>query len=651
MSFHPASFFHSALSVFASLSIVGKARLALACLGLLEGGFLLFADKPWNVEIPEGKEPRLEDHVTVYGWIGSLIGLGVTGGLFATAKWWTAPLRGERSTLNAQHSTPKWFWAMVAAAMVLTSWFAIPRLDESLWDDEDYNVRYSILGRFQRSEETGEVKFRKVPWLDTFYDYREPNNHVLHSLLARTSLTAWSALTRPSGLPFAEWPLRLPAFVFGLAAVGAVAWLGKEFFGPRAGVLAAFLLAMHPWFIRYASEARGYSMSLFLLPVAFVVWRRCLALGDWKWWITYAVVQWAAIYSYPGVLVALAMLNLSALPLLLWSGESARPFRVQSGRWFAANCFSAIAVIQLMLPLYPQAKAYFAYETSRNITLGWSWIQSTLSFLGVGAPWAGEMPEHHPSLTGLLGTDSALLPLVVGLLSGLTLLGFFRFLKKDGMSATVALVVVLPPVITFLISVSRKHLIYSSYVIYALPGLVVFVAVALTWLAASAARLPGGRIFSALIPGVFLAGFFLLTAPTRNRLAAHPLQPTRDAVLLSRGTLDPWDAKARNILTASFCIPPYLYDGNLQRLNSPEELIALLRRADRERKTLVLNIGMPWAAREFSPKMWSLFNDPALFTDRIHLYGFDAGLDRIVATYVPGSAEGFDFTAFQGPGR
>lgn len=649
MSFSPASFFHSIPSAFRSLSLCGKVRLILVCLGLLEGGVLLFAEKPWNVDIPEGNDPRLEDHVTVYGWIGSLITLGVTALLFATAKWWTAPVPSLSPRPSAP-GTPRWFWIFVAAAMLLTSWFALPRLDESLWDDEDYNVRYSILGRFQRSDETGEVKFRTLPWLDTFYDYREPNNHVLHSLLARTSLETWRALTRPAGLPFAEWPLRLPAFLFGLAAVGAVAWFGKEFFGPRAGVLAAFLLAMHPWFIRYASEARGYSMSLFLLPMAFVLWRRCLVFGEGKWWIVYAVIQWAAIYSYPGVLVALALLNLLALPLLLWSGETAQPFRVQSGRWFAANCFSAMAVIQLMLPLYPQAKAYFTYETSRNITLGWSWIQSTLAFLGVGAPWAGETPEH-PSLTGLLGSEGFLLSLVVGLLAALALLGFFRFVKKGGVSAAVALVIVLPPVITFLISVSRKHLIYSSYVIYALPGLVVFVAVALAWLAVSAGRLPGGRIFSALIPGMFLAGFFLLTAPTRNWLATNPLQPTRDAVLLSRGTLDPWHASAGKILTASFCIPPYLYDGNMEKLDSAEEFIALLRRADRENKPLVLNVGMPWAARAFSPKMWEMFNSAELFTDRVHLRGFDAGLDRIVATYIPGSAEGFDFSSAAGPGR
>lgn len=648
MSFPSASFFLPISQFFSRLSPPGRARLGLACLALGQALFLLLGDKPWNVEVPEGKDPRLGDHVTIYGWVGTLIGLGVTAGLFATARWWMAPFPMP-VPLPATPQTPRWFWIFVAAAMVLTACFAVPRLDESLWDDEDYNVRYSILGRFQRSDD-GEVKFRKLPWLDTFYDYREPNNHVLHSLLARTSLEIWSAVTRPSGLPFAEWPLRLPAFFFGLAAVGSAAWFAKEFFGPRAGVLAACLLAMHPWFIRYASEARGYSMALCLLPLAFVLWRRCLARGNWRWWIAYAVTQWAAIYSYPGVLVALALLNLLALPLLLWSAESARPFRVQSGRWFAANCFAALAVIQLMLPLYPQAKAYFAYETSRNITLGWPWVQSTLSFLALGVPWTGESPEY-PSFLALAGAQPVWLGVFSGLLGALALLGFFRFLKKDGLSAAVALVIVLPPIITFGISVSRKHLIYSSYVIYALPGLVVFVAVALAGLALGVGRWPGGRIAAALLPGAFLAGYFLVTAPPRNWLASNPLQPTRDAVLLSRGSLDPWDPRAAHIFTASFCIPPYLYDGNLQRLSSTEEFIALMHRADREKKKLVLNIGMPWAARAFSPKMWELFSDPSLFQDRVHLRGFDSGLDRVVATYVPGSAARFDFSAYQGPGR
>lgn len=645
-----AFFFHSFIAATLSPSAAGRARLCLAILGVFQIGFLIFAENPWTIGLVPEENPKPKDYVALYSWVATVWTFVGTVVLYLTADWWTMPLTRSKAMDESRLAAPRYFWPVVAGAMLFTACFAVPRMNHSLWDDEDYNVRYSILGRFQQDDDTGTVKFKKLSWLDTFYDYREPNNHVLHSLLARTSLGIWSVIARPSGFPFEEWPLRVPALLFGLAAIGTVAWFVKEYFGPQAGLIAAGLLSMHPWFIRYTSEARGYSMVLCLMPVAFVLWRRCLTDGSWKWWAAYAVVQWATIYTYPGVLFAFAMLNFLAMPLLAYSRKSAGPLDAQMGRWFAANCISAMAVFRLMLPLYPQAKAYLEYESSRNYLLGWSWIQSTLAFLAAGAPWAGET-SFHPSLSGVFSSHPALLLPVLGGIVGLVVLGFFRFLKKDRITAALALVIVLPPVMTFGISLARRHLIYSSYVIYVLPGLVAFAAVGIIWFAREVGRLSGGRYFSVALTAALLAGFFFLTAPTRNWLAAHPLQPTKDSVLASRGTLDPWDAKADQILTASFCIPPYLYDANILRLNSWEELIALLRRADREQKTLVLNIGMPWAARAYSPAMWKLFNQPELFQDHKHMRGFDSGLDRIVATYIPGSADSFNFTEYETGGR
>ena len=77
------------------------------------------------------------------------------------------------------------------------------------------------------------------------------------------------------------------------------------------------------------------------------------------------------------------------------------------------------------------------------------------------------------------------------------------------------------------------------------------------------------------------------------------------------------------------------------------EFIAVLKRADRENKPLLFNIGMPWAAREDSPGMWSLFNNPQLFSAPRTFPGMDAGLDRTVALYKAGSADSFDFSPYK----
>ena len=114
-----------------------------------------------------------------------------------------------------------------------------------------------------------------------------------------------------------------------------------------------------------------------------------------------------------------------------------------------------------------------------------------------------------------------------------------------------------------------------------------------------------------------------------------------------RGTLDPSSAGQESVRTASFCIPPYLYDAHMERLDSAGAFIAALRRADKEGVPLLLNVGMPWAARQYSPQMWSLFTNRELFEEPVHLRGFEPSLDRLVAKYKRYSAENFDFTAYR----
>ena len=87
------------------------------------------------------------------------------------------------------------------------------------------------------------------------------------------------------------------------------------------------------------------------------------------------------------------------------------------------------------------------------------------------------------------------------------------------------------------------------------------------------------------------------------------------------------------------------------RADSADELIAVLKLADQTGKPLYLNIGMPWAAEEYSPRMWAMFSDDRLFGERKRFLGFDAGLNRLVARYKPGSAAEYDFSALRGAER
>ena len=613
-----------------------QARLALVIPGAAFAAYLLWQEPPWVVlgEAPEGKQ-RLRHIVAAYSWIAALINLAATAVLAATAGWWTRPL--PRSPSLSRRKSPPWFWPSVGIAMTLSALLGLPRLNFSFWDDEDYNMRYSIFGRFK--DNSAENEFRRAGWMDTFFEYGEPNNHVLHSILARTSLALWRAATPGDGRPFSEAAVRLPAFIFGVLAIGSVAWFLSVFGFPAAGAVAAILMALHPWHLRYATEARGYSLVLFVLPLALVFWRRALMTGQWRWWAAYALAQWALLYTYPGVLPVLVILNVAAIGTIIFSRQAAGPISTQIGRWFVANTCSAMAVIQLMLPLYPQAAKYLEYESTRNFTLGWSWIQTTLSSIVAGAGWKGD--DYYPALAN--SASPWLLAMTMAALAACTLAGAINFLRGGWLTAPIVIAVLVPPLLTFGFSSHRGHLIYPVYVIYALPGLIAFAAVGMTllWRIRNhpAVRVSGFAFVFALV-----AAYAIATQPIRHWLRTNPLQPLRDSVEISSGA-DYW-ARPANALSASFCIPPYLYDPQVRRLSSAGELITLMQRADREQRPLVLNIGMPWAAKAYSPQMWDIFNHGDLFENRRHLRGFDPGLDRIVAVYKPGSAGKFDFSKY-----
>ena len=92
-----------------------------------------------------------------------------------------------------------------------------------------------------------------VPWEQARL-HVDPNNHVLHTLLAKVSVGWWG----PS-----EWAIRVPSLTGGaiymLAALGLVL---AVFGGSWTTVLVFCALVLNPIVLDYMSAARGYSLAL-----------------------------------------------------------------------------------------------------------------------------------------------------------------------------------------------------------------------------------------------------------------------------------------------------------------------------------------------------------------------------------------------------
>jgi len=612
---------------------------------------LLTAPKPWAVSEAAGDHLSTWEYVLIFEWWAGLFNVVALGALAAICPWWAASaIQNPKSKITT--SAPRWYWPLVALAMVVLGFHSVPRLAFGFWDDEELNIRTTLWGKFKPDAKTGEARFRKFGWHEPVFGYKiGPNNHTLYSIPARVCAEIWNAVAPRRDFPIQEAPFRIPSLVFGMLGIAALGWLFRDWGLPGAGVTAAFLLAVHPWFIRFASECRGYSLFMALIPVAVVCADRAAVTGAWKWWAAFAGAQFALIYCWPGSILVVAALNALVVVRMAVVSLSVETRNAALGRWFVTTALAALLTIQLMLPLVAGARDYFKGVANQGFVSGGGWVFSTLCHLLGGGPWtrSGAPQDGYPEWLAIYVSHPWLVIAGASVAGLLVLLGTVRMLRLGFAGWMLAAITWVCPAVFFALAYWRRYLLYECYVVFMLPGFVAAAALGLTWVASALGR---GR--KPVTIAVSLAGavsFFAATAWLRDALMHRPLQLIPESVIASRGTLDPTDKTSAGILTASYCIPPYLYDARMERLDSVEAFIALLRRADHEGKPLLLNIGMAWAARDYSPGMWEMTNDPILFEPAGRFRGFEPGLDRLLFRYRPGSAGNYDFSRFPPGGR
>jgi hypothetical protein len=596
--------------------------------------FLLFAPKPWDIAPPEANNIPFEYFAAVYGWWGGLFAMVGVAALYLTRGWW---LRGYNPKAIPTDRTPRWFWPLVTAAMLLTAGMGVVRLGHDLWDDERKTLQQFVQGDY-RPRDDGGVRFREFGWGRTLFNYREPNNHILHSIFARLSIDTWKMFRAKDGSPFSEFALRLPAFLFGILSVAALALLLKELGLARAGAAAAFLLAIHPWHIRYACEARAYALVLCLVPLLLIVWLRAMRGGAWRWWSRVAACEFALLYAYPVTIYPVGTLNI-VTALLLAFGQSDADLRAANfRRWLASSFIMGLLLAWLFLPCVPQMANYLAGDRAQG-GMGIWWLRDFFSHLFAGAAWFRTANPNavHPELFAMFAQWPHIGPALAWIAVLLGLAGALRIALRGWAGASCAIVLLLPAAAAYVLATRGGQFLHDWYLIYLLPGTVASVATGfdtlfLPW----RERIWTNRALLVLVAG-FAAAYWVVTAKAREWLLTKPLQPMRESVLLTRPTTLPNYPGYADVITTSFNTPPGLYDPHCKRIGGREELVELMRESDSRDIPLFLNIGNPWAAAHHHPELYRMVTESACFEEIATLAGFDPTLDRKVMRYVPGS--------------
>jgi mannosyltransferase len=260
-----------------------------------------------------------------------------------------------------------------------------------------------------------------------------------------------------------EFFIRLLSVLPAVAAVPFVYLLGRRLFSEKVAVIAALLLAVNAFDVRYAQEARGYSLFAFLVVLACWFFVRCLDAPQEKGnWTGLVIALVLGIYAH---FFAGLMLPVFWLAALLHKRDF--PWK----RFLISSGIIAFLAIPALL--------FVAMKNRGQV----GWVQPTT--------WR----DLYDLLTLLSGRGGLALLLMCGAALVLALVRMFRLPGKAGRPAIwgeafVWMWLVMPVAMTVVVSI-LKPIFVTRYLLFCLPAFVLLVAAGLSvirpkWLLAMA---------------------------------------------------------------------------------------------------------------------------------------------------------------------
>jgi mannosyltransferase len=243
--------------------------------------------------------------------------------------------------------------------------------------------------------------------------------------------------------------------LFSVATVPIIFFLGARLFGHRVGLLAALLLAINAYHIRYAQETRCYAMVVFFAVLATWLLAKNLQEPASAHWGIYAAVCALATYSH---FYAVLLVPAHAISLLSWRRDEI-PWRKVVGSLLAFGVM-VVPIAVFILAIY---------------------------VLKIGAPPKLWFTPLQPDSLLLLGIDFSgvygrLLISLDMLAIGIAALGAARLRRSGGHASdawgyTLLFSWLVAPVVVVVTASLVKPLFLPRFLSFCLPALALLVAV------------------------------------------------------------------------------------------------------------------------------------------------------------------------------
>lgn len=190
---------------------------------------------------------------------------------------------------------------------------------ESIWYDEAISISVSKYG------------FKDIiKWV--FNNSAETNPPFYYMILS-----PWTAVFGDS-----ESVSRMPSAIFGSLSVIAIYALGKLLYDKRTGLIVALILAVSFFHIKYAQEARGYTLMVCLILVSYYSFLRLTMKRSTLYTALYVASTALLMYThYYGTMIILAQ-NIFCFTLLL---RKKKIGDIGLGGWIKLQAMTGLALL------------------------------------------------------------------------------------------------------------------------------------------------------------------------------------------------------------------------------------------------------------------------------------------------------------------
>ena len=574
---------------------------------------------------------------------GAISGV-VVAAIFLTRSFWTKP-RPPLSKPGPHSPFTRHGLLIVSLATIATAYLGFPRLSHSLWTDEQVALRKSIVGEFVHDPEIDgledslfKVYWEETEWPHTLWFYENPNPHFLLDIAARISNRVWHWSTDRAEWEFSELALRLPAFICGLLAIPAWFLFIHRLGFPRVAALSAAVLALHPWFIRSITEARGYPLALFLIPFWLTAILSVENTDRWKHWWLLGISQILLLYSWPGMIALVVATNVTLFLL-------AKHIHLNRRRWGLANILAALFLFILTAPCFAQIGGYIK-EDALSLPVGLIWFKDLTTRFLLGIDWHDHFQYSHENAayrnfdSSAVVTKLAMGALFLIAMASLTK-GIHLWWKNSPLSRILIIATFASFLIIYIPAAILGIFLFQSYLLFLLPFVIALCATGFLSLVEKLRH--HSRLKLAAISSAF-ALFAFCTLPVTAALRSTPLDPLREAARTVRGTSDPLAPGQDRIITAYVGLSARAYDPLCWAIDSATSekgdpwpgLTQLMKHADILDCELHVHLAFPQIADHRFPKIVRMLHTENLFEKTNTLLGLEPQYKREIYRYKGG---------------